>query len=323
MAIALTPFRGFCGFLPLPQMLLLLSTIPEMRSLIGEEPLEKLAASLSLPLPASSGKEGEVDEELSKLAEKSTGGGKVEETTPEQKKALRGVFEVLMRSSEESVKSTLQSLLSRYSSSSTKCATQAEERLVELVKQLNSQFPDDVGVLCCFILNVVELEVGKSVFLKADEPHAYISGGEYGVEFVQGTRIDESCLVRDSVDIIECMATSGKPLPSLITGSLPAPTDPYPSSFAPHRQRRPSRSHPQTQGRRHPHLHAHLRLGPRRRSTPHYHVVRAKDRIARPSHRGILRAPDLSGKQGGTGETQGGGRTEHLDRYRGKWERRG
>ena len=176
MAIALTPFRGFCGFLPLPQMLLLLSTVPEMRALIGDEPLRQLAATLDLALPASS----KVDDELLRLADKSTNGGKVEETSDEQKKALRGVFEVLMKASEEQVKRTLQSLLKRYTEadSSSSCATKAEESLVGLVKQLNEQFPDDVGVLCCFILNVVELEVGKSVFLKADEPHAYISGGE-------------------------------------------------------------------------------------------------------------------------------------------------
>ena len=180
MAIALTPFRGFCGFLPLPQMLLLLSTVPEMRALIGDEPLRQLAATLDLALPASSADSSKVDDELLRLADKSTNGGKVEETSDEQKKALRGVFEVLMKASEEQVKRTLQSLLKRYTEadSSSSCATKAEELLVGLVKQLNEQFPDDVGVLCCFILNVVELEVGKSVFLKADEPHAYISGGE-------------------------------------------------------------------------------------------------------------------------------------------------
>jgi mannose-6-phosphate isomerase len=176
MAIALTPFRGFCGFLPLPQMLLLLSTIPEMRSLIGEAPLTALAKSVNVELaPASS----DVDEALVKMAKESVKGGSVEEMKPGQKEALKGVFEVLMKASESSVKDALKSLLARYTDPSTKCATQAERDLVELVKELNSQFPDDVGVLCCFILNVVELEVGKSVFLKADEPHAYISGGEW------------------------------------------------------------------------------------------------------------------------------------------------
>lgn len=192
MAIALTPFRGFCGFLPLPQMLLLLSTIPEMRSLIGEAPLTALAKSVNVELaPASS----DVDEALVNMAKESVKGGSVEEMKPGQKEALKGVFEVLMKASESSVKDALKSLLARYTDS-TKYATQAERDLVELVKELNSQFPDDVGVLCCFILNVVELEVGKSVFLKADEPHAYISGGEWndGTRWMEGE--EAGCGVR-------------------------------------------------------------------------------------------------------------------------------
>jgi mannose-6-phosphate isomerase len=192
MAIALTPFRGFCGFLPLPQLLLLLSTIPEMRSLIGEAPLTALAKSVNVELSPTS---SELDEALVKMAKESVKGGSVEEMKPGQKEALKGVFEVLMKASESSVKDALKSLLARYTDS-TKYATQAERDLVELVKELNSQFPDDVGVLCCFILNVVELEVGKSVFLKADEPHAYISGGEWndGTRWMEGE--EAGCGVR-------------------------------------------------------------------------------------------------------------------------------
>jgi mannose-6-phosphate isomerase len=193
MAIALTPFRGFCGFLPLPQLLLLLSTIPEMRSLIGEAPLTALAKSVNVELSAAS---SDVDEALVKMAKESVKGGSVEERKPGQKEALKGVFEVLMKASGSSVKDALKSLLARYTESDSKCATQAEQDLVELVKELNSQFPDDVGVLCCFVLNVVELEVGKSVFLKADEPHAYISGGEWndGTRWMEGE--EAGCGVR-------------------------------------------------------------------------------------------------------------------------------
>ena len=88
-----------------------------------------------------------------------------------------------MTASEKTVQSTLRGLINRYSSPNapSTCQTKEERDLIDLVLQLNSQFPDDVGVLCSFILNVVDLEVGKSVFLKADEPHAYISGGEWAV----------------------------------------------------------------------------------------------------------------------------------------------
>lgn len=50
---------------------------------------------------------------------------------------------------------------------------------------MNEHFPNDVGSLCLFFLNVIELEPGQAIFLPAKEPHAYLSG-----------------------DCIECMACS-------------------------------------------------------------------------------------------------------------------
>ncbi len=176
MAIALTSFRGFCGFLPLPTLLLLLSTIPELRSLIGESPIQDLATSLGISIPANGDVEGiQALVKKSEVANKATSDF---DTTPEQKKALKNVFQVLMMSSDSSVKETLRLLLSRYESNPSSCATSFESKLVDLVKELNEQYPDDVGVLCTFLLNVVELGVGEAMFLGADEPHAYISGGE-------------------------------------------------------------------------------------------------------------------------------------------------
>jgi mannose-6-phosphate isomerase len=173
MAIALTPFRGFCGFLPLPQLLFLLSTIPEMKSLVGTSTLDKLASSLDL------GSTEQLDlKELENTAQDSVAkDAKTVEINEAQKFALKEVFEKLMTASEEQVKSTLSSLVQRYTSEPAGTSS-AEKSLIPLVLELNEQYPEDVGVLCCFVLNVVELEVGKSVFLGADEPHAYISGGE-------------------------------------------------------------------------------------------------------------------------------------------------
>ncbi|KAH8927927.1 hypothetical protein BT69DRAFT_1330035 [Atractiella rhizophila] len=47
----------------------------------------------------------------------------------------------------------------------------------ELILRLNEQFPDDIGVFCTFLLNWVHLKPGETIFLKANEPHAYLSGG--------------------------------------------------------------------------------------------------------------------------------------------------
>ena len=47
-----------------------------------------------------------------------------------------------------------------------------------LVCQLNQLYPGDVGCFCVFFLNVARLSSGGSLFLPANEPHCYLSGGE-------------------------------------------------------------------------------------------------------------------------------------------------
>lgn len=183
MAIALSHFRGFCGFLPHPTLLLLLSTIPEMRSLIGPDALRALANASEPALPFPDPEAGNYEEtlgELEKQAKKASGSERDGEfkTSAKEKDALKHVFEILMTSPEDQITSTLRSLIKRYSSSEPNCKSEFETTLIPLVKELNGQFPDDVGVLCCFMLNVVEMDKGAAMFLKADEPHAYISGGE-------------------------------------------------------------------------------------------------------------------------------------------------
>lgn len=37
-------------------------------------------------------------------------------------------------------------------------------------------FPNDVGILSLFFLNIIRLEPGQAIFLPAKEPHAYLDG---------------------------------------------------------------------------------------------------------------------------------------------------
>jgi mannose-6-phosphate isomerase len=55
----------------------------------------------------------------------------------------------------------------------------------ELVSRLNVQFPGDVGIFCVYLFNHFTLQPGESVYIPANEPHAYLSG-----------------------DCVECMANS-------------------------------------------------------------------------------------------------------------------
>lgn len=51
--------------------------------------------------------------------------------------------------------------------------------------RLNQDFPNDIGCLSVFFLNIINLLPGQAIFLPAKEPHAYLDG-----------------------DCIECMACS-------------------------------------------------------------------------------------------------------------------
>jgi mannose-6-phosphate isomerase len=57
--------------------------------------------------------------------------------------------------------------------------TTLSSSLGELVMQLHSQFPGDVGCFCAYFLNHIILQPGQAIFLKANLPHAYLSGGNY------------------------------------------------------------------------------------------------------------------------------------------------
>jgi mannose-6-phosphate isomerase len=142
MAIAITPFSGFCNFRPLSEISIYLSTVPEFESLLAS----------SNPHAVSS-------------------------FTPESsdpKPALRAIFEALMTAPDDQVHSALDKLIARYEKGGAK---KEEEGVAELAQRLAKQYPGDVGVFCVFLLNVVELKEGEAMFLQADEPHAYITGG--------------------------------------------------------------------------------------------------------------------------------------------------
>ena len=81
-----------------------------------------------------------------------------------------------MSTKEETYKKAVGDLVQRYQSKDE--VVDSEKVLVDLALMLNEQYPGDIGVLCVFLLNVVELKEGEAAFLGANMPHAYIKGGE-------------------------------------------------------------------------------------------------------------------------------------------------
>jgi mannose-6-phosphate isomerase len=143
MALALTEFRALCGFLPLPRIATYLSAVPEFAALIPKPIATHFLSVSSL-------------------------------SSTESKSALKNLFSALMSADRSVFTTQLRALTARYRNCG---ASSDEENVVSLVLLLESQFPDDIGVFCAFVLNYVHMMPGEAIFLGAGEPHAYISGG--------------------------------------------------------------------------------------------------------------------------------------------------
>jgi mannose-6-phosphate isomerase len=157
MTIAITPFEGMCGFRPLKEVSYFLKAVKPFRTLVGED----AAARFEAAVDDSSKSEDEL------------------------KQALKDAFSHLMNSREEDIKSASEELLAQVKKEDQKFAggestpTPGSKVFAELLPRLNSQFPGDIGLFVIFFLNLVVLQPGEAMFLRADDIHAYISGGMY------------------------------------------------------------------------------------------------------------------------------------------------
>ncbi|AEY96223.1 FADR003Cp [Eremothecium gossypii FDAG1] len=159
MAIAISDFEGFCGFKPLEELAEELQRIPEFRSLVGEDIAAQFCAGIKVGAQEGS------------------------EEDKSNRKLLQSVFSNVMNASDDVIASHARHLVERAKQSP---ADFNNETLPALILRLNEQFPEDVGLFCgCLMLNHCVLKAGESIFLRAKDPHAYITG-----------------------DIIECMAAS-------------------------------------------------------------------------------------------------------------------
>ncbi|ODM16698.1 Mannose-6-phosphate isomerase [Aspergillus cristatus] len=171
MTIAVTPFEGLCGFRPLTEIVYFLNALKPLRELVGEEAASQFENAVK----------GAEDSEDPDVKQKN-------------KDALRAVFNTLMQSTPEKIEAaTKDTIAAAESSPETFAASDgfpvgspsSPTELAAIIRRLNGQFPNDIGLFVFFFLNFVTMEPGEAMFLKADDIHAYISG-----------------------DIIECMASS-------------------------------------------------------------------------------------------------------------------
>lgn len=145
MAIALTPFEALCGFRPLNEIAEHLDTYPELAALVGDEKVQQFKNTIK------------------------------QENQDQNKAVLKDVFAAIMNSSADKVKEQLAHLTERLRGKNEKTVVD------ELVLRLDQQYPGgDIGVFSMLVMNYVTMEPGQAMFLGANEPHAYLSGGMYG-----------------------------------------------------------------------------------------------------------------------------------------------
>lgn len=155
MAIAITPFEGFCGFRPIAEIVSFLNNIEAFSSLLGDEAVSAFIKSVD-------GQEDSKDDIHVK----------------ENRKAMQSLFTTLMHKSEDEIKQAADRLISSAKSSASDFGGKeyGGQYLSELLIRLNSQFPRDVGLFCSFYLNYVKMQPGEALFLRALDCHAYLSG---------------------------------------------------------------------------------------------------------------------------------------------------
>lgn len=173
MTIAVTPFDGLCGFRPLKEISHFLSTVPALRNLVGGAAATEFEASIKGRETSSSA-----------------------EDTQKNKKALQSAFSALMTKDKSTIAAAAKELVSSAQKDGEKFAggggpSNGGKELADLVVRLNSQFEGDIGLFVLFFLNYVKLEIGEAMFLKADDIHAYLSGGKFSISVLRGIRMAE------------------------------------------------------------------------------------------------------------------------------------
>lgn len=143
MAIALTPFEALCSFRPHQELTQMLVDLEPLRNVIGR---------------------AVVDEYLS--------------ASPDQKKeSLRNCFTQLVKAQTETAIPAINQLKVHLNNKKdTNTLSELESNLLKVLNITSSFYPEDVGCLCALFLNYIQLKPGQAVFLKANEPHCYLSG---------------------------------------------------------------------------------------------------------------------------------------------------
>jgi len=185
IAIALTNFEALCGFRPVEEIIANIRKFPELNAVLSEQAMELLEQCERFP-------------QAQKLVHKIS---------------LRELFTSYLHANDELVTTQLEILIDRLENElnsrtdderdQVEDRTDDEKDQVEdfelkcLILRLSKQYPGDRGMMAPIFFNYLKLNEGQSIFLPANEPHAYLCG-----------------------DIIECMACSDNVVRAGLTPKL-------------------------------------------------------------------------------------------------------
>ena len=95
----------------------------------------------------------------------------------EDKKAqMKYLFTKVMLAEKEEVAKHVRALVKRLKEEEEGKGGNGDDERDRLALRLNGQYPDDVGVMCAYLLNYIKLQPGEAVYMAANEPHAYLDG---------------------------------------------------------------------------------------------------------------------------------------------------
>lgn len=140
MAVAITPFEALCGFRPCESIVNDIARVPEFAIAVDRTAADSFVRS--------------VKSRQSSVA------------------SLKSLFSSLMKRDLVHVSKIIESLVTRLGKMDESSLSSRDRLLL----RLNSEFPGDVGCFSAYLLAYVRLEPGDSIFIDANEPHAYLSG---------------------------------------------------------------------------------------------------------------------------------------------------
>lgn len=145
MAVAIGDFEALSGFVHAKTLAERLQRTPELASVVGDERCQAFIDCVS-------------DDAKS--------------DTERIRQAFKDVFRAIMTANDDVVRDATRALATRLKSAEPTSLDDAEAVYVRLIEQ----YPDDVGALCAFILNHINLRPGEGIYMAANEPHAYLFG---------------------------------------------------------------------------------------------------------------------------------------------------